>query len=612
MPWSLFSKKNNTRKNVAPAANTRSLWNRMSGKTTAPRKNAIAFAKTRRSGSVAAREAVIKAQGNVNAYNSEARNVNKGKRNVALSATKISNLSHRIAGINKKTLAASGPALSKEEKAELEKELKNLITIDKDTVDKLKKNTEEMKSRFDDATKKIVNDYVEEMKSKANSFKNTDQQTLFSIYETIKNVLTGDMTVPSDKKVLDRLKWVLPIIIVVGPKLRTIIKGLKSKENSKEDYDRLRQFLKNINGVKNMSGGDFGNIRNSTLSYIFGDSFDYNKRNDIILILNCLTLGIPYLIVGSVLTVIDILFTIFTNLLFGEIDQKVSSRADLEDAIINPTYNPIHVPTTEESKKLQVYYKWREQNRERLNNLSKKVKDSGSDELHRKVYEIFGLMEKNQTTLSTITNEQINRFVSTIESKINMLPQHTLYSGSSYNRVDRAFKQYVQPELDRIIDILKNPHSVKADQVGAVVSSVEEYTEKIRKHREKINKIRIEINKKIKDERLRDEITSRINIKINNIFFILNENRNVLDTNDINTSVENIVRILEANPPLDRESTPDTEYRLTDIMTKLRYSPKIKNNPNPLQIDRTLGLDDDFGPIDLFKRRNPGSLESII
>jgi hypothetical protein len=528
---------------------------------------------------------------------------------------KISNLSHRIAGINKKTLAASGPALSKEEKAELEKELENLITIDKDTVDKLKKHTEEMKSRFDDATNKIIEGEVKKIKDKALTYKsNTDPATLNNIFQILYNVCkNGDMTIPSDKKVLERLKWAIPICLQVGPKMAYLVK--KGNKHTEESYKRLGEFNELINGTNT------DNVIPTSGGAIY-ENFGVSKTVGAIgtgLMFTAFVYFFPAGIVVFVLLAPTLLITTIFDLLIMYIRDNFYERKEKKSIVSNgknrgtPMSITPYIPTTsKQSNDLKVYYKWREENRERLNNLNKKVKDSGSDELHRKVYEIFGLMEQNQTTLSTITNEQINRFVSTIESKINMLPQHTRYSGSSYNRVDRAFKQDVEPELNKIIDILKNPHSVKADQVGAVLSSVEEYTEKIRKHREKINKIRIEINKKIKDERLRDEITSRINIKINNIFFILNENRNVLDTNDINASVENIVRILEANPPLDRESTSDTEYRLTDIMTKLRYSPKIKNNPNPLQIDRALGLDDDFGPIDLFKRRNPGSLESII
>ena len=343
--------------------------------TTPKRPNAVTRAKKVRNGSVAARQAYAKThtRNNLNRYNSGARAVNRGRRNAAASAHNIRYIFEKI---------AKGGLTS-----ELEDAKNKALVKDKEVTEQLSKDTNEMKKMLNDATNKIIDDYIKDFKEEAANFrKETDAlKTIEKLKATLYTVLVEkDLRVPSDPQIKAILKWILPIFIMVAPKLQYIIKGFKYRDSDREYYDLLNKYIVVLN--QPMSGGTHpqnnlyskksGNHRNAVYyshsnswnigysAMLFswstggfggsGGSGGFGDCNDpacglIVVILLFIAMCIVGLFLGGlVFTITADVISLIRNMIYAHLDSLKKIKADNEarkyiqslknNQVLNPMY----------------------------------------------------------------------------------------------------------------------------------------------------------------------------------------------------------------------------------------------------------------------------------
>jgi hypothetical protein len=210
-------------------------------KTTANRPNVITMAKTRRMGSVAAREQVRKANNKSGAngkmlasYNKASANVQKGRENAA--------------GRASAALKRVNEAIERR-KSGSKNSYKNALNAIEDEADKIATNelnekVKDLRDQFDAATKKIVDDYIEDIEKQAREFsKHTDTNTVEKLKAAlIKIIAEGDMNPTSDPLIKKILVFMLPLFLMAAPYMSKIFKKFKYNPGDPA-YNRLAAFV---------------------------------------------------------------------------------------------------------------------------------------------------------------------------------------------------------------------------------------------------------------------------------------------------------------------------------------------------------------------------------
>lgn len=229
----------------------------------APRPNAVTMAKTRRVGSVAAREQVRRANNKSGAsgamlanYNRSAANVHKGRNNAASRASaalkRIKNAIERRKSNNKNSYKNAQNAIEDELDARAQEDLNEKV--------------KEMHDKFDAATKKVVDEYIDDIEAEALELSKDKDPNLAEKLQNalLKIIASGDMSVPSDPKVKKILVFVLPLFLLAAPYISKVYPKFKYNPGDIA-YDRIREFVDATKGGKHAGGAsNNNNNRNRT------------------------------------------------------------------------------------------------------------------------------------------------------------------------------------------------------------------------------------------------------------------------------------------------------------------------------------------------------------
>ena len=139
-------------------------------------------------------------------------------------------------------------------------------------VNKELEKIEGIRSELSAATKRIVDESIEDIKEQAIRYSKDEDPTLFKKLEKqLTKVLSGDTRSPSDPKVKAILKWILPIFLFTAPYIR--FKGFKYDASS-NFYEYLAEFVENMkHGMTGGAHNDDANDDDNTTQHVYGGVF---------------------------------------------------------------------------------------------------------------------------------------------------------------------------------------------------------------------------------------------------------------------------------------------------------------------------------------------------